>query len=59
VLAEGGVFVYETRMSQLLSHPVRARGRRLPWPIAPALVPRRRALLWGARTKRTVPPTAW
>jgi SAM-dependent methyltransferase len=51
VLAEGGRFVHETRLSQLLSHPVRARGNRLPWHLAPALRAWRRALLWAARTK--------
>jgi len=55
VLTEGGVFVYETRASQLLSHPARARGRRLPWHRVPALVPARHALLWAARSKRRLP----
>jgi SAM-dependent methyltransferase len=52
VLAEGGVFAHEARVSQLLSHPVRARGRRLPWHVVPDLVPQRHAVLWGARVKR-------
>jgi SAM-dependent methyltransferase len=55
VLAEGGVFVYETRASQVLSHPVRAWGRRLPWHLVPSLVPQRHALLWAARSKPGCP----
>ncbi len=38
VLVDGGLFVYETRISQLLSHPVRSASRRLPW--TDARVPR-------------------
>ena len=41
-----GIFATETRLSQLLSHPIRSRGRFLPWKAAPALAPRRRAGLW-------------
>lgn len=41
-----GIFATETRLSQLLSHPIRSRGRFLPWTAAPALAPRRRAGLW-------------
>jgi ubiquinone/menaquinone biosynthesis C-methylase UbiE len=51
VLAPGGAFVYETKASQLLSHPVRSRGRRLPAPAAHGLRPRRWAMLWASRTK--------
>jgi 2-polyprenyl-3-methyl-5-hydroxy-6-metoxy-1,4-benzoquinol methylase len=50
VLAPGGVFVYETKASQFLSHPVRSRGRRLPAPAAHGLRPRRWAMLWASRT---------
>jgi 2-polyprenyl-3-methyl-5-hydroxy-6-metoxy-1,4-benzoquinol methylase/membrane protein YqaA with SNARE-associated domain len=49
VLAPGGVFVHETPLSQLLSHPVRAFGRRLPWHSVPRLAPQRRRLLWSMR----------
>ena len=45
-LAPAGIFVTETRLSQLLSHPIRSRGRSLPWRAAAALAPRRRAGLW-------------
>jgi ubiquinone/menaquinone biosynthesis C-methylase UbiE len=45
VLAPGGTFVYETKASQLLSHPVRSRGLRH----------RRWAMLWASRTKGPSP----
>lgn len=51
VLAPGGTFVYETKVSQLLSHPVRSRGRRLPTPADHGLRHRRWAMLWASRTK--------
>lgn len=51
VLAPGGAFVYETKASQLLSHPVRSRGRRLLSPAPHGLRPRRWAMLWASRTK--------
>ena len=47
VLAPQGRFVCETPLSQLLSHPVRAFGRRLPWGSVPSLVPDRARLLWS------------
>ena len=52
VLAPGGQFVYETRASQLLSHPVRSFHRRIPWLVVPALRLKRHAGLWAARQKR-------
>ncbi|HSK18792.1 MAG TPA: class I SAM-dependent methyltransferase [Longimicrobiales bacterium] len=54
VLVPGGMFVTETRLSQLLSHPVRTRGRRLPWG-GTGLSRLRRALLWQShrRAERT------
>jgi SAM-dependent methyltransferase len=52
VLVAGGRFVHETRLSQLLSHPVRSWDRRLPWDAAPELVAQRHALLWASRVKR-------
>ena len=51
VLAQGGRFVYETRLNQLLAHPVRSQGRTLPWHAVPELVPDRHALLWASRVK--------
>lgn len=53
VLSPGGIFVTETKLSQLLSHPVRARGRSLPWAAAPELIPLRRAVLWQSRQRRS------
>lgn len=51
VLAPGGTFVHETKASQLLSHPVRSRGRRLPRLEHDGLRQRRWAMLWAAHTK--------
>jgi ubiquinone/menaquinone biosynthesis C-methylase UbiE len=51
VLAPGGMFVHETKASQLLSHPVRSRGRRLPRLEHDGLRARRWAMLWASRTK--------
>lgn len=51
VLAPGGLFVSETVSSQLLSHPWRTRGRRLPWRTVPELGVVREGLLWKARRK--------
>ncbi|HSM35855.1 MAG TPA: class I SAM-dependent methyltransferase [Longimicrobiales bacterium] len=48
VLATGGVFATETKGAQMLSHPVRTRGRRLPFDAAPELRCDRHALLWAA-----------
>jgi SAM-dependent methyltransferase len=52
VLVEGGRFVHETRLSQLLAHPVRSWGRLLPWQSVPELVGETQALLWASRVKR-------
>jgi SAM-dependent methyltransferase len=51
VLVPGGLFVQETPLSQLLSHPVRSFGRRIPWGSAPGLRRQRTALLWTARRR--------
>jgi SAM-dependent methyltransferase len=51
VLAPGGLFVSETVSSQLLSHPWRTRGRRLPWSAAPELSVVRQGVLWKARRR--------
>lgn len=51
VLAPGGVFATETGVSQLLSHPARARRRTLPWVEASQLEPFRHALLWESRRR--------
>jgi ubiquinone/menaquinone biosynthesis C-methylase UbiE len=52
VLAPGGLFVHETPLSQVLSHPVRSFGRRIPWRLAPLFERHRTALLWSARRRR-------
>lgn len=51
VLGHGGLFVHETRVAQLLAHPVRSLGNRLPWSSAPTLVPHRARLLWASRRR--------
>ncbi len=52
VLVPGGLFVHETPLSQVLSHPVRSFGRRIPWRLGPSLERHRTALLWSARRRR-------
>jgi SAM-dependent methyltransferase len=52
VLAPGGRLIHETPAAQLLAHPVRSSGSRLPWSAAPDLVPDRHALLFASRVKR-------
>ena len=49
VMAPGGLFVHETPVSQLLSHPVRGFGRRLPWRSTACYERHRTALLWSTR----------
>jgi ubiquinone/menaquinone biosynthesis C-methylase UbiE len=49
VLRDGGLFVHETPVSQLLAHPVRSAGRRLPWATVPELSLDRTAVLWSRR----------
>ena len=51
VLRDGGLFVHETPLSQLLAHPVRSFGRRLPWDRVRAFERARTAVLWTARRK--------
>lgn len=46
VLKTRGVFATETKLNQLLSHPVRSRGRRLRLDTAPRLHLRRHRGLW-------------
>jgi ubiquinone/menaquinone biosynthesis C-methylase UbiE len=58
VLAPGGIFVHETTVSQLLSHPVRSRGRRLPRMEHDGLRQKRWAMLWASRTKGAFPAKA-
>jgi SAM-dependent methyltransferase len=46
VLATGGTFVTETRLSQFLSHPIRSRGRRLRLEAARRRRIERNCVLW-------------
>ncbi len=50
VLRPGGLFVHETRLNQLTTHPVRSLLGRLPWRDAPRLLPGRSSLLWSVRS---------
>lgn len=58
VLVPGGLLVHETKLAQLLSHPVRSRGRAIPWRAVPHLRPRSWAGLWAARVRDEVSGTA-
>jgi len=51
VLEPDGLFVCETVTSQLLSHPFRTRGRRLPWHTVAELRTERDAILWKVRRR--------
>ncbi len=55
VLAPGGLFLYESPLSQALAHPIRTKGRRLPWDTVPDLIRVRRAGLWSCRVKLSRP----
>ncbi len=50
VLRPGGLLVHETRLNQLLAHPVRSQGRHIPWEEAP-LVPHRQTVLFASRRR--------
>jgi ubiquinone/menaquinone biosynthesis C-methylase UbiE len=52
VLAPGGIFATETKLSQLFSHPLRSRGRSLPWSAVSPLGHLRHAGLWQSRYRR-------
>lgn len=52
VLSPRGMFVHETKTSQLLAHPVRSRGRRLPRLEHDGLQHQRWAMLWASHTKK-------
>jgi len=51
VLCPGGVFVEETRLSQAIAHPVRSRGRQVPWRSEGRLRRRRSAGLWASHLR--------
>jgi ubiquinone/menaquinone biosynthesis C-methylase UbiE len=46
VLRPGGRLVVESRLNQWTSHPIRSARSGLPWSRVPALVRRRRSLMW-------------
>jgi ubiquinone/menaquinone biosynthesis C-methylase UbiE len=50
-LTEGGLFVHETPIGQLLAHPTSRSSRVLPWAEVPHLRRRKTAVLWSYRTK--------
>ncbi len=52
VLTPGGLFVEETPVSQVLSHPVRSFGRRVPWGSEPGLVRGASRLLWSTHVRQ-------
>lgn len=54
VLAPGGLFFYESPLSQAIAHPGRTTWRRLPWR-GTCLRPIARAGLWSARVKLSRP----
>lgn len=49
VLTPDGLFVHETKLNQLTSHPVRSFARSMPWAAVPHLRRHRASLLWEAR----------
>ena len=53
VLAPGGLFACETPLSQLLSHPARSLGRRIPWRAEARFTRERTAILWSTRRRVT------
>lgn len=53
VLCDGGVFVHESPVAQLTAHPLRTRGRSLPWWAAPELHRIANAGFWSKRVKRS------
>ena len=55
VLAPGGVFATESKVAQLLAHPIRTRGRRLEVPPDGSLRRTRHAGLWMAYRKQVKP----
>ncbi len=52
VLCEGGVFVHESPVAQLTAHPLRTRGRSLPWSATPEFRRVATAGFWSKRVKR-------
>lgn len=55
VLAPGGRFVYETRLSQMLSHPIRSLGKAVPLSSERSLESESHRLLWASRWRLAAP----
>lgn len=51
ILAPGGIFAHETRLGQMLAHPLRAFGKQLPWKFTPDLAPHHFSGLWASKIK--------
>ncbi len=51
VLAPDGIFATETPITQIISHPVRSLGKRIPWHMSHSLRPARTAILWTSRKR--------
>ena len=51
VLHIGGLFIHESPLAQLIAHPLRSGGRRLPWSECAELTGEKRAGLWGSHCK--------
>ena len=51
ILTFGGILVHETMANQLVSHPMRAWGRTLPWTEVAGLVRNHVRVLWSSRVK--------
>ena len=54
VLRDGGEFIHEAPLAQLIAHPIRSRRGRLPWDTSIELTDERRAALWASRRKVVV-----
>lgn len=51
ILSPGGIFVFKTKLSQLLSNPIRLFAKSLPWKSQSELRPDRWSFMWAARRK--------
>lgn len=52
VLSKGGIFVFETPLSQFFSHPGRSFSKRIPFHKAPQLRHHRSALIWSSMVRQ-------
>lgn len=55
VLDVGGLFIHESPLAQVIAHPIRSGGRRLPWHETAELEGDRQAGLWASRRKAVQP----